>query len=114
MSVFPSDLLEKIALYNIHTFHALLNNVPQLIKRKGLHTRAVDHFTVHTIYKGGTQEWYLNGVLHRENDLPAVISKSGTQTWYLEGVPHRDNDLPVYICVSGIQFWYRNGIFQLN
>ena len=85
MSVLPSELLEKIAFCNILTFYALLNSVPKLIKRKGLHARAINHFTVHSISGSGTQRWYLNGVLHRENDLPAYIGEDGHKEWYFDG-----------------------------
>lgn len=40
------------------------------------------------------KEWYNMGVLHRDNDLPAVIYKNGPQKWILDGKLHRDNDLP--------------------
>ena len=58
----------------------------------------------------GTQEWYKNGEIHRDNDLPAVIRANGTQKWYKNGNRHRDNDLPAVIFSNGSQEWYKNGV----
>jgi hypothetical protein len=52
----------------------------------------------------GTQEWYLNDKLHRE-DGPAVIWASGTQYWFLNGKRHRE-DGPAIIWADGTQSWY--------
>ena len=60
------------------------------------------------IHPSGTQEWYLDGQLHRE-DGPAVIHPSGYQAWYLNGQVHRD-DGPAIISPDGTQVWYLNGI----
>jgi hypothetical protein len=41
-----------------------------------------------------------NGKLHRDNDLPALVSISNgrvTQSWWQDGELHRDNDLPALI-----------------
>jgi 5-methylcytosine-specific restriction endonuclease McrA len=48
------------------------------------------------------KEYYINGMLHRDNDLPAVeiIDKVRGFTlskWYFKNELHRDNDLPSYI-----------------
>src|SRR3990167_3422820 len=42
----------------------------------------------------GTQKWRKNGLLHRENDLPACIWANGMNEWYKDGQLHRENDLP--------------------
>ena len=47
------------------------------IKLKLLETYKNDEF--------GSQYWYKNGKLHRDNDLPAVIYLDGTQCWYKNG-----------------------------
>ena len=41
----------------------------------------------------GTQEWYINGQLHRDNDQPALISAEGTQMWVIHDKPHRDIEI---------------------
>jgi antitoxin component YwqK of YwqJK toxin-antitoxin module len=61
------------------------------------------------IDENGKQEWYQNGKLHRDNDLPAVICSNGHQEWYRNGKLHRYNDLPARISSYGSQSWYRNG-----
>ena len=57
----------------------------------------------------GTQYWFINGKSHRDNDLPAIINANGTQCWYINGKCHRDNDLPAVIKANGTQYWYING-----
>ena len=61
------------------------------------------------VYKSGTQYWYYNNSIHRENDLPAVIFANGDKYWYYKGHVHRENDLPAEIYNSGIKKWYYHG-----
>ena len=63
------------------------------------------------IEEDGTQEWWQNGRLHRENDLPARIDENGTQEWFQNGERHRDNDLPAVIWPDS-QMWYQNGLLH--
>jgi len=53
--------------------------------------------TEFTLKEDGTQEWRMNGRLHRDNDQPAVIYPDGTQEWISNGRLHRDDDQPAYI-----------------
>ena len=39
----------------------------------------------------GITEYYKNGVLHRDGDLPAVISALGDLEYWKNGKRHRDN-----------------------
>lgn len=55
------------------------------------------------------QHWYRNGVLHRDNDLPAIINKHVSKAWCKNGVFHRDNDLPALVFDNGSCEWYKNG-----
>jgi hypothetical protein len=55
----------------------------------------------------GTEEWRLNGVLHRL-DGPAVILDDDTEIWYYKGEVHRENG-PAYIDPIGYKAWYING-----
>jgi hypothetical protein len=59
------------------------------------------------VFKDGTQEWYLNGNLHRE-DGPARESADGYKEWYLNGNRHRE-DGPAIEWVDGTKSWYLNG-----
>lgn len=61
------------------------------------------------MYDNGDKEWYRYGLLHRDHDLPAVITSSGDQKWYRYGKLHRENDLPAVITFSGDLQWFRNG-----
>jgi len=62
------------------------------------------------IDKYGNQRWRnKDGQLHRDNDMPAVITKSGGKYWYINGEQHRDNDLPAVIFADGTKYWYKNG-----
>jgi len=62
-----------------------------------------------TINENGSEHWCKDGLLHRENDLPAVISPDGSKYWYIENKLHRDNDLPAVILADGRQYWYKEG-----
>ena len=53
----------------------------------------------------GNKEWWFNGVLHRENDLPAVIWANGTNKWYFNGLCHRENG-PAIEYANGTKEWY--------
>lgn len=63
------------------------------------------------IYPDGTQCWYSNDKLHRDDDKPAVIYPDGTQKWYKNDKLHRDHDKPAVILSNGTQKWYKNGIW---
>ena len=54
----------------------------------------------------GTQSWYKDGKLHRENG-PAVILTNGSQFWYKDGKLHRENG-PAIIYSDGKQYWFQN------
>jgi len=50
------------------------------------------------------QEWYVNGLRHREHDKPAIRSGPHYAEWYKNGQKHRDGKKPY--CVSGNSSWY--------
>ena len=54
-------------------------------------------------------EYYKNGVLHRDGDLPAVISARGDLEYWKNGKRHRDNG-PAVIRKNGVCSWYKNGV----
>ena len=54
-------------------------------------------------------EYYKNGVLHRDGDLPAVISARGDLEYWKNGRRHRDNG-PAVIRKNGVCSWYKNGV----
>lgn len=55
------------------------------------------------------QEWYQNGKIHRDNDLPAVIRPMSYKQWFQHGDIHRDNDKPAAIWTNGRTEWYKHG-----
>lgn len=65
------------------------------------------------IWTNGDQFWYQNGELHRKDitgeDLPAYIGVNGDQEWYQNGDLHRENDQPALIWANGDHEWYQNG-----
>jgi hypothetical protein len=60
------------------------------------------------IRANGSQYWYDDGLLHRDNDLPA-ITHNGLCIWYNHGYRHRENDLPAFVSNTGETKWYKDG-----
>jgi hypothetical protein len=59
------------------------------------------------VRRDGTQEWLLNGELHREGDLPAIIRPDGTQEWWIKDQRHRIGK-PAIVRPDGTEEWYEN------
>lgn len=59
------------------------------------------------IYPNGTQEWWFDNELHRE-DGPAVEREDESRLWYKRGQLHR-TDGPAVINAMGTEFWYHLG-----
>ena len=62
----------------------------------------------------GTKKWYLNGQLHRDDDLPAVAYKNGSECWYIRGTRHREYNKPaVILCNGNVKYeeYWNNGEF---
>ena len=57
----------------------------------------------------GNTEHYKNNVLHRDEDLPAVIFARGDLEYYKYGKRHRNNG-PAVIRACGTCSWYKNGV----
>ena len=49
------------------------------------------------------------GLLHRDNDLPALDYPDGEKRWYQNGKEHRDNDRPAVELPDGSKSWLING-----
>jgi hypothetical protein len=54
--------------------------------------------------------WYLNGLEHRDGDLPSSKLPNGDMHWYKFGLQHRDHDLPAVEFANGNKYWYKNGL----
>jgi hypothetical protein len=62
-----------------------------------------------TVDSQGTIRWYNEaGLLHREDDLPAVEYATGTKQWYKNGKRHRE-DGPACEYPDGTKCWFING-----
>jgi hypothetical protein len=64
------------------------------------------------IYNNGTKYWYKNGLKRRDNDLPSVICSNGHKEWYKNNMRHRDNDLLAIISSNGTKEWHKNGRYH--
>ena len=42
--------------------------------------------------QAGTMYWFKNGVIHRDDDLPAIINGDGSLTWCQNGKAHREGN----------------------
>ena len=69
----------------------------------------VDKFTVASTTPVA-RTWTLDGRLHREHDLPAVVNSDGTRKWCRYGRPHRDLGRPAYQNSTLGQTWSRHGL----
>lgn len=56
----------------------------------------------------GDKLWHKCGVLHRDNDKPAIILDNGDKFWYSNGKHHRGGDEPAKVFVNGKKEWYKN------
>lgn len=93
------------------------------------------------IFSSTVRKWYSHGLLHRENDLPALevqddhdndlflrrewhvhgklhregglpaLEYCGQQQWYRHGVLHRDDDLPAVV-QRGLEEWHKDGLLH--
>jgi len=67
-------------------------------------------YTGHAKLTDGTQYWYKNSKVHRE-DGPAEIWLDGTQWWYKNGKLHRE-DGPAVIYDNGTQYWLNDKYYS--
>ena len=61
------------------------------------------------VYNDKTEHWFLNGKLHREDDLPAMKCANGDKEWWLNGVLYREDGLPAVECANGRKYWFFEG-----
>jgi hypothetical protein len=59
----------------------------------------------------GTKHWYINGKRHREVDRPAVEWSADYKSWWVDGKRHRDNNKPAVEYADGSKEWWVNGEF---
>ena len=93
---------------------------PAVIKPNG-HVIYYQHGVVHRdndlpdeILPGGIYMWHINGKLGRNYDLPAIETQM-TQEWFQNGLRHRDGNLPAFIHFpSGSERYFEHGIEYFN
>lgn len=58
-------------------------------------------------------EWWKCGELHRDHDLPAIMTGDGSMLWYQRGLRHREHDKPAVIdTTQNAKFWYMDGLLH--
>lgn len=66
----------------------------------------------------GHKEWWVNGKLHRDDDLPAIMAANGSETWYKNGKIHRTTRdlnnlvLPAIQRIDGHKEWWIDGVIH--
>jgi hypothetical protein len=123
LSLLPPELTLKIIyslraassedLQTLRSLPLISHRFAQLIReyRKDI----IEYYTVHSVDEDGDTYYQFCGLLHRDNDLPAVIQEDGTQMWYMNGKQHRDNDRPAVIWANGTQIWFSDDqVYRAN
>jgi hypothetical protein len=110
-SVIPHDIFINIVVSDPQTWRAMRlasTYYHQLLSWSAY----VDKFTVvrtnNTSHTFPARVWTLDGKLHREYDLPAVIYHNGTRVWCKYGRYHRGHGRPAIIHDCGTCNWYRH------
>jgi hypothetical protein len=57
----------------------------------------------------GAKQWYRNGKRHREGDKPALVYEDFRQEWWVNGERHREGDKPALVYEDFQQEWWVNG-----
>lgn len=56
--------------------------------------------------------WSLFDIIHRDDDLPAVVTLSNIQYWYQNGELHRDNNKPAVVYNGKQKHYFIHGVYQ--
>ncbi len=106
--------LENMVHGYTHTYPEACEDCSDVSLLKYLKLIAVREMCIGTV---GERRFLVDGVLHSEDDKPAIIWRNGSLSWYRNGIPHRatiDEDglvLPCQINMDrGEKSWYRNGV----
>ena len=96
--VLPGEILLMVAQCDTETFRAMLTLSPVVVAVRSPHALATiqDGFTVCKIDKSWDTKYKLCGRLHRNNDLPAIISVSSVR-YYRHGKLYRDGNQPAVV-----------------
>lgn len=117
----PSYLTNDIVMWHKNgKLHRDLDRPSKIMKRYKTRTMENESLTLQErlnvimgIFSPGTpeKEYHKNGLLHRENDLPAVIFSDPKKHlhWFYKGKLHRDNNKPSVINGNFLHY-HKNGI----
>ena len=63
----------------------------------------------------GKKQWYKNGKLHRDGNLPAVEYENGDMAYYIDGIYNRTDNGPTIICNNPyIRCYHKNGVLIIK
>jgi len=62
-----------------------------------------------TVTKLQDVHYLVNGIIHRENDLPAMLLSDNSVEYRIAGERHRDGDKPARISTNGSEYYYKHG-----
>lgn len=61
-------------------------------------------------HSDGTKEWFFKGERHRGGGKPAIVRADGTKIYYKHNKHHRSGDLPAFEWANGTKEWWVDGI----
>jgi hypothetical protein len=120
-STLPLYIILRVAQYSPVIWWGLICADPRISRNYGFLTsfKMREHFTNCTIEivdqplglgRGKRKVYRLpNGIIHRDNNKPAVIYECGLKKWYYNGKLHRKHGLPAVRHIGYIEKWYANG-----
>lgn len=105
------EYIDELKMLFIHKRKNYVSNISYIKYKISYHLPNGDLHTGNfpCITNNGSEKWYKNDKLHRDNDKPTFISCYGVQYWHQYGKLHRDNDNPAIVHPDGEKRWYRNG-----
>ena len=106
----PIDIVERVViLTDANRDYETISQIIERLREPQRREKIIEAMTKREVDNEGTVRYYLDGVLHRENDKPAIEYASGSKMWYRKGQLHRENDKPAIEYVSGTKYWYYKG-----
>jgi len=88
--------------FNMYFLSKVKSEYTEKKETKYVYTSGVD--------EDGTFFWKKNGLLHRDNDKPALITPDCMLYWYKDGKQHREGSKPAIIYPSGSVLYYKDGV----
>lgn len=110
----PLELWREIALSDVQLWYVLTRVVRGLHNEEDKSSLKNRGVTVETVTKNGItyREYRLDGLLHRDRgEGPATLGHKGTEYYYRNGVLHRE-DGPAVVQKDGSFKYYRNGVLH--